>query len=156
MSGGVATNAQDVTGQVDPGGALPYALSSFGVDGAGELYAISLNGSVLKIVPPVSELEVSARGAADALRLSKTGDWTWEDVFMTTDVPVAFYRVYRGSVNGAYTCVHKATTPKWTLGGDPVTPSPGQLFTYVVSAVDGAGAETKPGTAGTFNGSACP
>jgi glucose/arabinose dehydrogenase len=156
MSGGVATNPQTVTSQVDPLGFLTSGLSSFGVDAQGELYAMALGGSVVKFVPPFGSLEVSASGAADALRLSKSGDWTWEDLFLSTEVPVSFYRVYRGAVNGAYSCVFKATSPKWPLGGDPVSPVSGQLFAYIVRAVDGAGVETAAGTSGTFNAGTCP
>jgi hypothetical protein len=156
MSGGVATNLADVTGQVDPGGTLAGGLAGFGVDARGEMYVIQLGGFVRKIVPPFADLEVSGRGAADTLRLDKTGDWTWEDLFLATDVTVASYRVYRGALGGAYSCVFKATTPRWPLGGDATNPVIGQLFAYVVSAVDGAGAETKTGTAGTFNAATCP
>jgi hypothetical protein len=156
MAGGVATNQLDVTGQVDPGDTLAFALSSFGVDAQGEMYVVSLNGSVLKMVPPFGDLEVSGPGAATSLLLDKSGDWTWENLFLATDVPVSFYRVYRGAVNGAYNCVLKTTTPRWTLGGDPVTPAPGQLFAYVVTAVNGAGVETARGTTGSFNAAACP
>jgi glucose/arabinose dehydrogenase len=156
MSGGVATDLQDVSAQVDPGGTLAFALSSFGVDGQGELYIASLGGTVRKVVPPFGALEVSARGAADPFRLSKTGDWTWEDLFLSTDVPISFYRVYRGAVAGAYTCVLRTTTPKWPLGGDPVNPAPGQLFAYVVGAVNATGVETELGTEGFFNPSTCP
>ena len=156
IAGGVATNPQDVSAQVDPGNALPFALSSFGVDGQGELYVVSLNGSVLKVVPPFGDLEVSGLGAATSLKLDKAGDWTWENLFLGTDVPVSFYRVYRGSVNGAYSCVLKTSTARWTLGGDVVNPNPGQLFTYVVTAVDSSGVETERGTTGSFNAAACP
>jgi glucose/arabinose dehydrogenase len=156
MSGGFASSPQDVTGQVDPGGTLHFNFSSFGVDAQGEIYTVGLNGSVRKVVPPFIDFEVSAAGAAAVLRLDKTGDWTWEDMFLTTDVPVSFYRVYRGTVNGAYSCVFKATTSKWTLGGDATNPVSGQLFAYVVSAVNGAGVETKKGTTGTFNAGTCP
>jgi glucose/arabinose dehydrogenase len=156
MSGGLASSPQDFTAQVDPGGTLHFNFSSFGVDAQGEIYTVGLNGSVRKVVPPFPDFEVSAAGAATVLRLDKTGDWTWEDLFLATDVPVSFYRVYRGSVNGAYSCVFKATTPKWTLGGDTASPVGGQLFTYVVSAVNGAGVETMKGTTGTFNAGTCP
>jgi len=156
MVGGVATGQTEVTAQVDPTGTLPFAFSSFGVDGLGELYVLSLNGSAMKVVPPMADLEVSGLGAADALRLSKTGDWTWENLYLTTDIPISFYRVYRGSVNGAYTCAFKATLPKWPAGGDAAVPPPGVLYTYVVTAVSGTGAESKRGTTGTFNASTCP
>jgi hypothetical protein len=155
MSGGVATAQTDITNQVNPAGAFSE-ISSFGVDGLGELYIVSLGGSVRKIVPPFSDMEVSAHGAADQLRLSKTGDWTWENIFQTDDILVNYYRVYRGSVNGTYTCVSKPTAAKWPLGGDPVNPVPGRLFTYVVTAVNFLGNETLYGTTGTFNASTCP
>jgi glucose/arabinose dehydrogenase len=156
MSGGVAVNPHDVTGQVDPGGTLSFNFSSFGVDAQGEIYTVGLNGSVRKVVPPFPDLEVSAEGAAAMLRLDKLGDWTWEDLFLATDVPVSFYRVYRGAVNGAYSCVFKATTPRWPLGGDATNPASGQLFAYVVSAVNASGVESKKGTTGTFNAGTCP
>jgi hypothetical protein len=155
ISGGVATNQQDITAQVDPTHAL-FGLSSFGVDGQGEVYGIGIFGFVLKFVPPFADLEVSGRGAAEMLRLDKTGRWTWEDLYLATDVPTTSYRVYRGSVGGAYTCVFKGTTPEWPAGGDPTSPGADQLFAYVVTAVDGAGNETKPGTTGSFNAATCP
>lgn len=156
MSGGVATNPQDVTSQVDPGGVLTNGLTSFGTDAQGEIYvATEQNGSVLKFVPPFAALEVSGPGAGSTFVLAKTGDWSWEDLFVATDQTVSFYRVYRGAVNGAYVCVFKGTSNVW-LGGDPASPSPGQVFAYVVTAVNAAGAETKPGTSGTFNAAPCP
>jgi hypothetical protein len=156
MSGGLATNPQDVSSQVDPGGTLAGGLTSFGVDAQGELYAVGQGGFVRKFVPPFTDLEVSGVGTANAFQLSKTGDWTWEDLFLATDVPVSYYRVYRGSIGGAYTCVLKATLPKWPSGGDATIPASDQLFCYVVCAVNGAGAESKRGTTGTFNAATCP
>ncbi len=156
MVGGVPTSLLDVTSQVDPGGTLVGSLTSFGVDGQGELFAVSQNGFVNKFVPPFPALEVSAVGAGTELTLSKTGDWTWENLFLATEVPVSLYRVYRGAVNGAYSCVFKALSPKWSAGGDPANPAPGQLFAYVVSAVNASGQETKRGTTGTFNAATCP
>ena len=88
--------------------------------------------------------------------LSRTGDWTWEDLFVATDVPVSFYRVYRGAVNGTYECVHTTATPRWSAGGDPSIPVSGGLFAYVVAAVNPAGQETNPGTSGTFDATTCP
>jgi hypothetical protein len=81
---------------------------------------------------------------------------TWEDLFHATDVPVAQYRVYRGTPSGVFSCVFRATTPKWPAGGDPAVPSPGQRFAYVVTAIDASGQETKPGATGTFDASTCP
>jgi hypothetical protein len=155
ISGGVATDQQDVTAQVNPAGFLS-GLASFGVDGQGELYGVGIAGFVLKFVPPFADLEVSGRGTVDVLRLDKTGTWTWEDLYLATDIPVAAYRVYRGSLGGVYSCIFKTATPKWPSGGDPTGPVAGQLFAYVVTAVDVDGKETKPGTTGTFNPATCP
>jgi hypothetical protein len=90
------------------------------------------------------------------LILSKTGAWTWEDLFQSTDVAVSFYRVYRGAVGGAYSCAFKAATPSWPAGGDVAVPPIGQFYAYVVTAVNASGQETKPGTVGTFNPATCP
>ena len=73
-----------------------------------------------------------------------------------TDHPVTAYRVYRGTPNGAFDCVHKATEPKWAAGGDAQNPVAGSLFGYVVTAVNAAGQETAKGAAGTFDASGCP
>jgi len=156
MTAGVASDPKDVTQQLLPTGARFNSLTSFGVDGRGEQYVVQ-SGRVWKIVPPYADLEVSGRGAANALRLDKPGDWTWEDIFLTIDVPVTSYRVYRGTIGGAYACVFRGTTPRWTAGGDPAIPDTGQLFAYVVTAVtDVYGLETSTGTAGIFDRSTCP
>jgi hypothetical protein len=154
MVGGVPTQHLDVTNQVAPGGALGAVLASFGQDAQGEMYIASLAGSVLKIVPPFADLEVSAPGAANRFLLSKTAPWTWENLTASTDVPVSYYRVYRGTPNGSYSCVIKALQPLTAAGGDLTTPLPGQLFAYVVVAVDEQ--ETLRGATGTFNPTTCP
>jgi len=154
MSGGVATAPADVTAQVDPGGILAGGFGSFGADAQGEIYVMSLGGTVLKIVPPFAELEVSAPGAGSRFRLSRIAPWSWENLTDTTDVPVAYYRVYRGTPGGSYSCVLKTTATTWA--GDPASPAAGQLFAYVVSAVSGSGQETVRGAAGTFNAATCP
>lgn len=156
MVGGVATEQEDITLQLRPDGSHFVNPTSFGVDALGEQYLVAYFGEFWKLAPPFPQLEVSARGSADMLRLAKTGDWTWEDLFHATDVAVTRYRVYRGSVGGQYSCVFNPTTPKWPAGGDPANPVPGQLFAYVVTAVDATGQETKPGTAGSFNPATCP
>ncbi len=155
MSGGAATNLVDFTSQVDPGGTLPGNMSSFGIDAQGEEYITSLAGSVRKLVPPFTSLEVSGLGAADKLLLSRNGPWTWENLFASTDVPVSFYRVYRGTPGGSYTCILKISTPTWPAG-DTVNPSIGQMFAYVVTAINASNVETLRGTTGTFNASTCP
>jgi len=156
MAGGVPTSQQDVTAQVDPTGILPGGFGSFGADAQGEIYVMSLGGTVLKIVPPFADLEVSAPGAANRLVLSRNGDWTWENLTSATDVPVSYYRVYRGTPGGSFACVRKALTPSWPAPGDPASPPAGQLYAYVVTAVNGLGQETVRGAVGTFNASTCP
>jgi hypothetical protein len=137
---------------------FPDALTavSFGVDAQGELYVVQFN-SVWKLLPPFAELEVSGPGTAEALRLAKAADWTWEDLLVTNDITPRFYSVYRGTPRGAYSCVFRTTLPRWPSGGDPAAPVSGQLFTYVVTAMQELYSfETKAGTTGTFDASTCP
>jgi len=60
---------------------------------------------------------------------------------------VSFYRVYRGVPNGTFRCRFTSPTPSWA-GGDPDVPPPGGLFAYVVTAVNPAGQQSRPGIAG--------
>lgn len=154
--GGSPVDPLDHTDDLTPTGEFAGLLGSFGEDGQGEIYVVTLDGRVRKIVPPFRDLEVAARGTGAPFRLGKSGSWTWEDLYLATDVAVAFYRVYRGPVGGAYACVLKTTTPGWPAGGDPLNPSGGQLFSYVVTAVDATGQETRPGAIGSFDPSTCP
>jgi glucose/arabinose dehydrogenase len=156
--GGTPTSPADWTSSVDPTTTLANGLSSFGVDAQGEVYITdnSGTGQVLKLVPPFPNLEVSGDGAGSVLLLDKTGDWTWEDLFRSTDVPVSFYRVYRGTPNGHFDCVLKTTVPKWPAGGDPAAPAADQLFAYLVTAVNASSEETATGHPGTFNAASCP
>ena len=84
-------------------------------------------------MPVLRNLEVSGKGAAPFLL---GADWMWEDLALTSSHPVSFYRVYRhdGNGSGTFNCVHKSTIPSWP-GGDPVTPPPGGVQSYVVTAV---------------------
>ncbi len=154
--GGTATDHQSWTTQLDPDGSLANGLTSFGEDAQGELYFTDRSGEVFKIVPPFGDLEASAPGAAFFLLNKAPVAWTWEDVHRTTEHPVSFYRVYRGTPNGSFDCVHKATVPEWASGGDPATPAEGQLFAYVVTAVNPSGTETETGHPGTFDPATCP
>ena len=154
--GGAATDHLDVSAQVDPTSALNNSVGSFGLDGQGEMYVASFHGYVLKFVPPFADLEVSAPGAGTGFALSRTGSWTWENLTVATDVPVSFYRVYRGTPGGSFICVFKALTAAWPLGGDPAVPGLGQLFGYVVTAVNANGQETVRGAVGTFDPATCP
>jgi hypothetical protein len=155
ISNGVPTNEFDWTQQLDPDGSLMFTLGSFGVDAYGEIYIARLYGEVLKIVPPLPDLEVSGPGAAEMLLLSKTEDWTWEDLQKSTDHPINGYRVYRGKVDGAFQCVHKSTEPRWGGGGDPSNPGIARLFLYVVTALNDDGEESATGYPGHFN-PGCP
>jgi glucose/arabinose dehydrogenase len=153
MVDGVVTNQQDWTSQVDPSNLLDFGLTSFGEDAEGELYITDRSGEIRKLVPPIGSVELGSTGPS-AFRLDKTGAWTWENLALS-DIAVSFYRVYRGTPNGAFTCVLKTATPSWPAGGDPVIPDPDALFAYVVTAFSGAG-ETPTGHPGTFDASTCP
>ena len=154
MAGGVLTNPLDWSSQLDPTAQLPNNLTSFGEDAQREVYVVRRAGEVWRLSPPFTALETSGTGALK-FALSRTGDWTWEDVARTNDRPVSFYRVYRGVPNGAFSCIQKLTTPVWPAGGDPTNPAPGQMFAYVVTAVDGT-RETVTGHPGTYNAATCP
>ncbi|MCK6554367.1 PQQ-dependent sugar dehydrogenase [Candidatus Binatia bacterium] len=51
MSGGVATNLQDRTAELESGGVSIDAITSFGEDARGEIYITDQGGEVFKIVP---------------------------------------------------------------------------------------------------------
>jgi glucose/arabinose dehydrogenase len=155
VTNGQPTNLQDWTTQIDPGNALDFGLTSFGEDAQGELYITDRSGEIRKIVPPLPSVELAGTGSAGPLLLDKTGAWTWENYFAATDVPVSFYRVYRGVPNGAFSCIFRPTAPSWPAGGDPTVPAPETFFAYVVTAV-GTGGETATGHPGTFDASTCP
>lgn len=136
ISGGTVTNERDWMTEL---GRAQNSLTSFGEDNRGELYMADAGlGAVLKILPPLSDLEVSGAGAAESFLLSRTGDWTWEDLSFSTMHPVDYYQVYRGVPNGTFTCIHSTLDTSWPAGGDPTDPAPGQLQAYLVTAVRGA------------------
>ena len=157
ISGGLPTSPGDWTLGIDPSFALRNGLTSFGTDAQGEMFITDNAGTqqILKIVPPFPDLEVSGTGAGMFL-LDKTGDWTWENLFRSTEIPLTFYRVYRGTPNGNFSCVLKTANPLWAAGGDPSNPAPGQLFAYVVTAINAAAEETQKGHPGTFSAAGCP
>ena len=157
VSDGTVTLPQDWTTQIDPTNALDFGLTSFGEDAQGELYITDRSGEIRKIFPPLPSVELAGTGRAAPLLLDKTGAWTWENYFTATDFAVSFYRVYRGTPNGNFTCVLKTATPSWPAGGDPVEPAPETFFAYVVTAVGpGSTGETATGHPGTFDSSTCP
>jgi glucose/arabinose dehydrogenase len=141
--GGVATDPRDWTAQLNPGQTLTNSLTGFGVDEQGEAYIVDRKGTVLRILPPLADLEVAGRDTTAPLLLSDAL-WTWEDLSFDTMAEVSFYRVYRGTPGGDFTCIFTAQTPRWA-GGDPASPATGRLFAYVVTAVGPSGEETKSG-----------
>jgi glucose/arabinose dehydrogenase len=155
MAGGLVTDQRDWTAAVAPGGALVNSLTSFGQDAQGEIYITDRDGTVLRIVPPFADLEVSGTGAASPFRLD-TDAWRWEDLETSTMHPVDHYRVYRGLPGGVFTCIFTTPAPQWP-GGDPDVPSPGSVFAYVVTAVNPGGDETHGVAAPqTLDPAACP
>ena len=154
VSGGAATNLRDFTMQLNPGGASISGLTSFGTDAQGEVYITSAGGSVLRIMPPFTSLEVSGQGAAAAFELGSAA-WTWEDLAYTTMHPVASYRVYRGTPAGSFQCVFTSPTPQWP-SGDPAAPAPGGLYAYLVTAVSAAEMTRTGSPTATLLPNACP
>jgi glucose/arabinose dehydrogenase len=155
------TDEMDRTDELTPGGPSTIGLiTSFGEDARGELYVVDRDGDIFKIVPVLSNLEVSGSGAVPFL-LSRDGDWTWEDLQSTSDHPLVGYKVYRstGPGNGTFDCVHQRSDTTWP-GGDPTEPSAAELFTYLVTALNAAGTESSPGegtsTPRTLSTVACP
>jgi glucose/arabinose dehydrogenase len=161
-SGGVATNPRDWTVQLGSG--LPFGLTSFGTDAQGELYITDRDGFVYAVVPPLNDMEVAGTGSSSPLRLEKAGDWTWEDLFTSSWQPVASYRVYRAMLldghfdpGEIFNCVRTGPQPRWP-GGDPASPFPGEMYAYVVTAVDAGGKQTSPGGSPvrTLGAATCP
>jgi glucose/arabinose dehydrogenase len=154
-AGGGLSDQADRTAALDPGATLTNSLTSFGLDGQGEMYVTDRDGTVLRIGPRFVDLEVSAPGDVAPLRLGSP-DWTWGDLAFSSMRPVSFYRVYRGVPGGVFRCRFTGTTPRWP-GGDPENPPVGSFFSYVVTAVNAGGEETRPGIAATsFLRDACP
>jgi glucose/arabinose dehydrogenase len=162
-SGGTPTNPRTWTTQLGSG--LAFGLTSFGTDARGELYYADRDGIVYAVVPPLPDFEVSGVGAADQLLLSKTGDWTWENLTTSSWQPVSAYRVYRADVADGvfnageiFNCVRTAAATSWPSGGDLANPAPGGMFAYVVTALNAGGQQTSPGGSPvrTLGAAACP
>lgn len=146
-----------------PGGSLDIgSIVSFGEDPRGEIYIVDRGGEVFKIVPELSILEVSGANATP-FSAGNGGAWSWEDLAATSSHTITSYKVYRsdGDPAGPFDCVFQGATPAWATG-DPDSPASGQAFFYLVTAVNSAGVETRPGNRSgsiprTVNtGSACP
>jgi hypothetical protein len=165
QSGGAAVNHQTWTAQLGAG--LPFTLTSFGRDEEGEIYITDRDGLVHKIVPPLGQMEVSGDGAATYLTLSKTGDWSWENLQVSSGHLITSYRVLRAVIADGlfdlgletFNCVHAGAGTTWPAGGDLVDPAnPGEWFAYVVTALDAGGNQSSPGGSPpyTIGGAVCP
>jgi glucose/arabinose dehydrogenase len=119
-------------------------ITSFGEDGRGEIYICDRGGEVFRILPVLSIMEVSGENAARFLATA-TG-FVWENLRATSMHAIAAYKVYRSEDDpaGPFECVHQGPDPDWPEG-DPQVPGPGEVFFYLVTAVDAAGVETRPG-----------
>jgi len=151
VAGGVATAQTDWSATVSP---TVSGLTSFGRDAQGEIYIVEGGGTVLKLVPPLSDFEVSGQGVFDTEQflLSADADWSWEDLEFNSMHPIEYYSIYRGPPNGLFDCIHSTTATDWL--GDAATPGPGGLFAYVVTATNLSAVETSGGAGRTLN-SAC-
>ena len=131
------------TADLAPGGGLSIIdITSFGEDTQGELYIVDRNGEVFKILPTLSIMEASGQSAVP---LSADADFTWEDLQDASAHPISSYKVYRStSPTGPFTCEAQLPTNNW-VGGDPGNPLPGQVYHYLVTALNLGGEETRPG-----------
>jgi hypothetical protein len=137
--GGATNRAGDL---VPSGGGLAIStISSYGQDNHGELYIADQNGGeIFKIVPDMSIVEVSGKGALP-FTVGSGGDFSWENIQESTDIPTRFYKVYRSDDFdptggfGTFSCIHRqASTSTTWAGGDLDTPLSGEAFFYLVTA----------------------
>ena len=129
-----------------PGGGLFISqITSFGEDARGELYVLDRAGEVFKILPTLGIMELAGLNAP-AFLADANGDWIWEDLESTSGHPISSYKVYRSnSPAGTFVCANESADASWS-GGDPAVPSSGGAFYYLVTALNGNGEETLPGT----------
>ena len=128
-----------------PGDGLDISsIVSFGEDARGEIYVIDRDGELFKILPELSIMELSGVNALPLL-MGPAKSLAWEDLQDTSAHPLSGYKVYRaeGDPAGPFTCAHQGTVTSWS--GDLLDPSAGETFYYVVTALNGAGDETRPG-----------
>ncbi len=161
MVGGSVTALTDRTAELAPGGGLSInSITSFGEDARGEIYIVDRGGEVFKILPILANLQVSGPEAAPFA--PGASDWVWEDLKATSGHPITEYRVYRtaGNGSGTFDCVFHNSVNVWP-GGDPASPAPGGVFSYLVTALNAAGQATSPGTGSngtprTLSSAPCP
>lgn len=119
-------------------------ITSFGQDGRGEIYICDRDGEVFRILPELTIMEVSGSNATP-LR-AEGSDFVWEDLRATSMHPITAYKVYRSEndATGEFDCVHQGPDTNWP-GGDPQDPTLNEAFFYLVTALNSAGDETRPG-----------
>ena len=150
--GGVRQNDLNLDGQI---GRSPGVFTSFGEDARGEIYMADAGaGAIYKITAPFSDFTVSGDNAGTPFELTRDGNWSWEDMFFETMLPVDFYRVYRGTPGGTFDCIHSTTDTGW-VAGDPTLPAAGQVLGYIVTAVQGP-SETQSGNPPRTLANPCP
>ena len=151
MNAGVATMQTNWTSTVDPGGTLLFSLTSFGLDGQGEIYIVDRDGPIRMLIPPLPDFEVSGEGVIDPeyFKLCDVVDWSWEDLALNSMHPIDFYSVYRGTPGGVFDCIHSTTGTTWT--GDLTPPGVGQVLAYLVTATNADGDETSGGDGRILN-----
>jgi len=133
------------TADLAPGGGLVLdEIASFGEDSRGEIYFCDRGGDIYKLLPELEIMEVSGVNAAPFVAAG--GDLVWEDVQASSAQPISSYKVYRADddASGPFLCAHQDSGTGW-LGGDPQNPLPGESFFYLVTALNAAGGETRPG-----------
>lgn len=140
---------------LQPGGGLNIlSMSGFGEDNQGEIYLVDHDGGeVFKLIPEMAIMELSGAGATP-FAINADGDFEWEDLPASSDVPTRFYKVYRadtfvpGAGPGPFLCIHSqlAGPPTWA-GGDLDTPTAGQVFYYLLTAQNSSMEESTAGTA---------
>ena len=139
-----------------------FLITSFGQDARGEMHVIYKTGQVFKIVPTLGIMEVSARNAAP-LRMGSDGSWSWEDLEETAGHSISSHKVYRADDDptDTFVCVFEGADSVWS-GGDPETPTAGEVFYYLATSLNATGEETRAGTDTDGNprdvnfGSTCP
>ncbi|GAB4376110.1 MAG: PQQ-dependent sugar dehydrogenase [Acidobacteriota bacterium] len=156
---GQATDQRDWTSELYPSAPPPpFSLTSFGEDLRGELYVVSREGEISKVVPEMHAIEVSPP-ATDQFFLLKPDAWVWEDIERVHLRPVDHYRVWRAfRPTDPFVCVGTSTVPQYP--GDGYEPPRGEGAFYVVTAVDPAGVESSAGVNDggplTFDPAPCP
>ena len=156
---GQPIDQRDWTNELYPSAPPPaFALTSFGDDLRGELYVVSREGEIGKVVPEMQTIEVSPPETSQFFLLLPDR-WVWEDVAYVHLRPVDHYRIWRAArPTDPFVCVGTSTVAEYP--GDLLEPARGEGLFYVVTAVDPAGIESSAGVNQggplTFDPAPCP